>query len=361
MKRLLAVLLVIALLIPTLAVAQSIGGLGLGRMYVVTANGKGLNVRSTMETGDNIIGSVKYGGAVDVVGFYGDWAEISWGDTTAYVMKRFLQWYVPEHKPDPTADPNAAEKAKMQKELDSETAIDPIMIEVHATRSTGWINLRQKPSKIAKRLDSFPDGTMLQASGETENWYFVTDPKNNKQGYIHKKFVSVVPAPEPVPVETSGDLGKLSVNGVFDLQCKIPDGYKLQIMTAMKTRIIASLIADDSQKPQMVLTVAFDEQYADVDRMNDMRDEDIEALKKSFTDLSTVAFSEAQTGEGTKLLIARETGEDEDYVSLISVYKGYLVEFVLTPNPAAADQTLSDEQVQKCIDFLTDLQFVPAA
>ena len=357
MKRLLSVLLVLMLLVPS---ALAVGPLGPGRMYVVTDNGKSLNVRSEPRSGDNVIGHVKYGGAVDVVEFYDGWAEISWGDTTAYVMSRFLQWYVPQDKPQPTEDPNAKEKAKMQKELDSEVSIDPLMLQAHPTRSSGWVNLRQEPSKNAKRLDSFADGTPLQAFGETTNWYHVTNPMTNKVGYVHKNFVIVMPQPEPVPVETTADLGKLSVNGVFDLQCKIPEGYSLQIMSSQKTRIIASLIADDAQKPQMVLTVVFDEQYADVDRMNDMPDEDLETLKKTFTVLNEIEFSEAQTGEGTKLLVAKEAGEDEDYVSLISVYKGYLVEFVLTPNPAAADQTLTDDQIQKCIDFLTDLQFVPA-
>ena len=349
MKKLLAVLLVLALLIPVAATAESIGVIGLGTMYVYTANGKTLNVRSTPETGDNIIGRVKYGSAVNVVGFYGDWAEISWGDTTAYVQKRFLQWYVPEDKPTPkpTEDPNAEEKAKLKKELDSEIAIDPVTVEVHATRTSGWINLRQEPSKIAKRLDSFADGTTLQANAETNNWYRVTDPKTSKTGYIHKNYVTVIPQSSPVPVETTGDLGRLNVNGVFDLQCKIPEGYQLQIMSSQKTRIIASLISNEFGGGGYHCVW--------------MSDEDIEILKQSFTALNEIAFSESQTGEGTKLLIAKEAGEDEDYVSILTVYKGYVVEFVLTPNPSAVDQTLTDDQIQKSIDFLTDLQFVPAA
>ena len=360
MKKTLAVLLVLTLLVPIVALA---GGFGLGTMYVYTSNGKALNVRSTPDTGDNIIGHLNFGDACDVVGFYGDWAEIKWGDTTAYVQKRFLQWYEPKDKPQPqpTKDPDAGEKAKMQQELDSEVAIDPITLEVHATRASGRINLRQEPSKIAKRLDSFDDGVQLQANAETINWYRVIDPKNNQPGYIHKNYVTVVPQPEPVPVETVGDLGTVNVNGAFDLQCTIPDGYKLQIMSSQKTRILADLIPDDVQRPQMFLTVAFDDQYSGIEKMNDMSDEDIETLKQSFTTMNDIEFSEAQTGEGTKLLVAKEAGEDEDYVSIITVYKGYLIEFVLMPNPEAADQTLTDDQIQKSIDFLTNLQFVPAA
>ena len=71
-------------------------------------------------------------------------------------------------------------------------------------------------------------------------------------------------------------------------------------------------------------------------------------------------FSEAETAGGTKLLIARETGSDEDFVSIISLYKGYYVEFVLSPNPNAADQKLTDEQIQAGISFLSTLEFIPA-
>ena len=361
MKKLLSILLALMLLVPA-ALAESPENIvvGPGRMYVYTENGKSLNVRSEPRTGDNVVGHVKYGGAVDVVSFLDGWAEIVWGDSLAYVQSRFLQWYEPKEKPTPTEDPNAEEKAKLRNELASEADIEPLTLQVHATRSSGWVNMRSEPSKLGKRVDSLPDGTGLKADGATTNWYRVTNPANGKAGYVHKNFVIVIPTPDPV-IDTTADIGKLSVNGVFDLQCTVPDGYTIQVISAQKTRIIATLVADDAAKPQMVLTVAFDEMYAGVDRMNDMSAEDLETLKKSYTDMNEVEFSEAETGEGTKLLVAKETGEDEDFVSFLSVYKGYTVEFVLTPNPAAADQTLTDDQIQKCVNFLTGLQFIPAA
>ena len=111
MKKLLCLILALALLIP--AAAGMAGGLvGPGTMYVYTANGKSLNVRSSPNTGDNIIGHLKYGAAVHVSEFQGDWCVIDWGDTCAYVQGRFLQWYAPKDKPAP--DP--AEKERKEKE-----------------------------------------------------------------------------------------------------------------------------------------------------------------------------------------------------------------------------------------------------
>ena len=71
-------------------------------------------------------------------------------------------------------------------------------------------------------------------------------------------------------------------------------------------------------------------------------------------------FSEAETAAGTKLLIARETGSDAALDRIRGLYKGYSVEFVLSPNPNAADQKLTDEQIQAGISFLSTLEFIPA-
>ena len=52
MRKLLSLLLVLALLLPVAAATAEIIG-GPGYMYVYTANGKTLNVRSSPNTGDN--------------------------------------------------------------------------------------------------------------------------------------------------------------------------------------------------------------------------------------------------------------------------------------------------------------------
>ena len=144
------------------------------------------------------------------------------------------------------------------------------------------------------------------------------------------------------------------------IQGKIPEGYKLHVISAQNARIIATLAAEDESRPQMLLTIAFDEMFANKERMNELSDEEIETLKASFTDMNEVEFTEGKTAAGTKLLITKETGSDADFVSIISLYKGYSVEFVLSPNPKAAEQKLTDEQIQTGIDFLSNLDFIPA-
>ena len=366
MKKLISILAALMLLMTMaipFATAEETGfGLGLGTMYVYTENGKTLNVRSSPEVRDNIIGTLDYGAAVTVMEFAGDWTRILYLGGPAWVQSRFLQWYVPGPKPTPQPDPDPdpdPETTQMYVELQSEVAIPQTTMQARASRASGWVNMRIYPSKETGRVETCPDGAQLIAFSETFNWYHVSDPATGNSGYIRKDFLTIVPGMQPV-VDEETQIGTLNVNGAFLLQGKIPDGYNLQVISAQNTKIIAALVAEDVTRPQMLLTIAFDEMFANVERMNDLTDEEIETLKASFTDMNEVTFTEDATAAGTKLLIARETGSDEDFVSIISLYKGYSVEFVLSPNPSAAEQKLTDEQIQAGISFLSDLEFIPA-
>ena len=366
MKKLISIFVAVTMLLTMTVSFASAGSksLGLGAMFVYTENGKTLNVRSSPETGDNIIGHLKYGAKVNVTGFEGSWARITYLGGTAWVQSRFLQWYAPDPKPapkptpkpDPEPDP---ETERMNAELRSEIRIPQTDVQAMASRASGWVNMRIYPSKETGRVQTCPDGARLIAFAETTNWFRVKDPATGNSGYIRKDYLKIVPVEQPA-VDEDTRIGTLNVNGEFLLQGKIPEGYRLQVISAQNTKIIAALVAEDVNRPQMLLTVAFDEMFAGVERMNDLSAEEIETLKASFTNMNEVEFSEAETAAGTRLLIAKETGSDEDFVSIISLYKGYSVEFVLSPNPNAAEQKLTDEQIQAGISFLSALEFIPA-
>ena len=58
---------------------------------------------------------------------------------------------------------------------------------------------------------------------------------------------------------------------------------------------------------------------------------------------------------GTRLLKA--TAPKKHFIDIYTIYKSYELEFVLTPG---ADP-LSDADVQMLVDFISDMEFVPAA
>ena len=162
-------------------------------------------------------------------------------------------------------------------------------------------------------------------------------------------------------VQTKYTIGTISINGAFSLKCAIPEGYSVKPIVVDRDQTIAFVVSEDESKPVMTLSVAFDETYSDVDRMNDLDEEALAILEETFTDVDpTVELSYGETGLGTRLLIARQSGDDAvNYIAFLSIYKGYFVEFVLTPSSLNEEQKLTDDQLNMCIDFLTELDFVP--
>ena len=353
-------------------------------MYVRTDDGGRLNVRSEPKTGRNIIGRLEYGAKVTVEGpvvINADWSVIRYSkgqDGVGYVMTRYLASKKPRDIRQKTAE---AEKRRQQntekkqqdeqrrKDLEelnkqlktAKTVSQPFLIAVRPSRTSGWVNFRVGPGVAADRIASLPEGRQMMVIGETDKWYQAVDTETGKTGYISKSYVTVLgfPAQDAAPVKEQ--LGKLNVNGEFALQCQLPPGYTMQLINTMGTRISAFISPADQQKPVLQLSIAFNEMYADVDRMNDLNEEELMALEDTFTEMNDVDITYRETAYGTKLLIAREVGYDTDFVDILSVYKGYSIEFVMTPNPNASDRTLTESQIQMCIDFLSELDFVPAA
>ncbi len=156
-------------------------------------------------------------------------------------------------------------------------------------------------------------------------------------------------------------LGTLSINGAFTLKCGIPEGYTPQPILANSDHVIASLNSEDPEKPIMVLSVAFDETYADVQRMNDLDDESLVQLENTYLENDPdVNITYGETGLGTLLMVVVQDQTEPNYVDFLSIYKGYFVEFVLTASPEASTKSLTQEQMKTAVDFLTDLDFVEA-
>ena len=336
-------------------------------MYVYTENKGKLNVRSEPRSGDNVIDQLEYGAEVIVespVVVNPEWSCIRSKKAKggiAYVMTRYLANSKPKD-----ADKVAEERERkanleeLNRQMKSARTLEqPLMIAVRASRASGWVNFRVGPGVAADRIASLPDGRELKAIGETEKWYQAIDLETGKTGYISKNYAIVLGAVAP-ETPAKEQMGKLNVNGEFSLQCKLPEGYTMQLINTLGTKISAFITSEDKEKPILQLSIAFDELFTDVDRMNDLSEEALQGLEESFREMNDVEITYGETAYGTKLLIAREVGDDTDFVDILSVYKGYSIEFVMTPNPEAKNQSLSDEQIQMCIDFLSELDFVEA-
>ena len=338
--------------------------------YVYTENGKPLRVRSEPYIADNVIGSLEYGEMVNTIsGMASGWTEIYYKDGVAFVQSRFLVDDKPAPKkttptvtpvPQKTEEQIAAEE--ISKQLQSyKTVNEPFYISVRPSRSSGWVNFRVGPSTYSARITTFTEGKQLKVIGETSGWYQAVDVQNNRTGYISKGYVTKIQNPVTTAAGQTQNLGTLNVNGAFNLQCRLPEGYTVQVVNMMGSRLIASINPVSTLQPVLYLSIAYNDLYANVERLNDLSAEDLAVLEQSFRDMNQVDITYGQTAYGTKLMIAREVGSDTDFMDILTVYKGYSIEFVMTPNPGSASKVLTDAQMKMCIDFLSDLDFIPVS
>ena len=155
------------------------------------------------------------------------------------------------------------------------------------------------------------------------------------------------------------EVGSINLNGAFRLQCTLPEDYEITTVSKDDEGLFALISTNDEARPMMYLGIEFDEIYYDVKRMNDMTEDQLQQIIDTFTeDGDEVTVSYRETSHGTKLMIVQEAVDSVDYLAIISVYEGYMIEFDMMAG-AAAEEGLSESQIQMCIDFLSDLDFIP--
>ena len=213
MKKCIALLLAVLMLVLTGAMALADEAQGTD-MYVYTKNGKVLLVRSSMSTKDNtnVIGSLPYGAKVIIYGHRDGWAMIDYGNTTGYIMYRFLSKSKPEPfagstetqktetakaaAPAATAAPAPADKAlsaatveELNALLDSAVFVTPYTVTTRPVRASGWVSLRWFPTTNAKEMGTFGANYELTVIAELEGWLQVSDPATGMVGFVNRTLV----------------------------------------------------------------------------------------------------------------------------------------------------------------------------
>ena len=155
------------------------------------------------------------------------------------------------------------------------------------------------------------------------------------------------------------NIGTVNVNGAFEARCVLPQGYKLETETEENGGLISMITCEDPAKPTLMLSIMFDEMYADVEKLNDLDDEAVAYIESTFTEEYDVDFSYTETAHGTKLMVVKE--KNGEFADVYTIYQGYEFEFVLLPNLDGGAESLTDDQIQLVVDFLGNLDFVPVA
>jgi len=149
---------------------------------------------------------------------------------------------------------------------------------------------------------------------------------------------------------------EITVNGKYIIRCEKPEGYEMNVMVSDSGRIQGTLTADeDGQRPILAFSIAYEETYADVERMNDLSQEDLAFLEATYAEENpTITYRE--TAYGSKLMCVTGTVGESDFLSILTVYLGYMIEFDLFPG-LETDGRLTEEQIQMAVDFLSAMTF----
>ena len=294
---------------------------GTSIMYVKTANGKPVNVRSAPYKGDNVIGSAPYGHEVLVDWSYAGndgWTKVVWGSMgDGYIMSQFLV----NEKPGPAPSPSQKDKekeaattdqAKLEQELKSEKPVSEYFyIAVRPTRVSGWINFRTGPSATTTRISSFPQDKELLVLGETNNWYRARDPETDKVGYIHKSYTI-----KGITVEIGGNVGPLqkaleSVNkDIKNTQSQLRDVEKLlkldpsnTELLSQKQKLLAQAISDTKEKLETLKTAS--EQANEQMKQGTITQQEYDALQREIEETEQALKKLESQASGTNATLAK--------------------------------------------------------
>ena len=151
------------------------------------------------------------------------------------------------------------------------------------------------------------------------------------------------------------NLGVVNLNGKYELHCVMPEGFTMENIHMENGCYTANITSNDPARPFLVLSIGFDEMLSQVKRLNDLDSETLAMIESTFTAEYSVDISYTETAEGTKLMVVKE--KNGEFADVYTVFQGYEIEFVLIPSEAGVE-SLSDEQIQVVIDFLSNLDFV---
>ena len=157
--------------------------------------------------------------------------------------------------------------------------------------------------------------------------------------------------------------GELNVNGKFTAKWVAPVGYHAaEVQSGDEGFMIVTFSPDEegTGKPMMTISAYPDELLCEVNRLNDLDDAALAKIEDTFRPEDEVEISYMETTHGTKLMVVKEVKNGVDYVDFYTIYMGYEIEMVLTQTEEMAGTPITDEQIAEVVQFLSDLEFVPA-
>ncbi|MBZ4664876.1 SH3 domain-containing protein [Mahella sp.] len=173
-----------------------------------------LNVRSGAGTQYKVVGSLKNGTKVEVLGKSGSWYKIKYGGITGYVSGQYLVVSGTSPAPAPTPAPTPAPAPAAQTGT----------VKVNTT-----LNVRSGAGTQYKVVGSLKNGTKVEVLGKSGSWYKIK--YNGITGYVSGQYMVVSSAsPMPAPAPSRGSTtqtGTVKVNTTLNVRSGAGTQYKV--------------------------------------------------------------------------------------------------------------------------------------
>ncbi|APF28654.1 CHAP domain protein [Clostridium sporogenes] len=130
-----------------------------------------LNVRSSANLSSSIIGSLKNGSSISILGKTGSWYKIKYGSKVAYVSSNYI---------------SSSKSSNSSSDNNSSTSTGTGTVKLSSTSSS--LNLRDNPSLSSKILGGLSHGSSVDILGKTGSWYKIK--YGSKIGYVSSQFIT---------------------------------------------------------------------------------------------------------------------------------------------------------------------------
>lgn len=149
----------------------------------------------------------------------------------------------------------------------------------------------------------------------------------------------------------------VAINSDLTLSFVVPEGYDFS--EEWYSDILYATFAPQTEgEASMILSVGYSDEYADRS-IGDLNDEEFETLVElTREDFNNPTITTMETAHGTKLIVADENSEYDEYAEITTVYQSYFITVMI--QPAQDGVQLTEAQLQTAIDVLSNMEFVHA-
>lgn len=158
----------------------------------------------------------------------------------------------------------------------------------------------------------------------------------------------------PVMAEESSSSRIVTIDEGLDISFIVPEGYTFNEMWFSGV-LYADFEPADGASASMVLSAGASEEYADRS-IQDLSDDELQALMDlAAGDFYNPTLTITETAHGTKLILADENSDYDEYAEIFTVYQGYFIGMLIEPQ---GDAQLTEGDIQTAVDVLSDMEFV---